>query len=394
MATISGSSGNDTLTGTSGNDSIYSGQGADSVDAGAGDDYVFGDDGDTVSGGNDTIVTGEGNDTVQADLGDDRVFGGSGADSLGGGGGNDYVDGGDGSDTLYGDDGHDTVVGGDGNDLIYAGAGDDVIAGGAGNDTIYGHSGADQFVIAANSGIDTIEDYNAGDGDILVIDYPGIASYADLQPYLSDDGNWGTLISFPDGSVTQVKWLNYGSLSASNFAFDPGAVCLQKGTLIATDQGQRRIESLRPGDRIVTHDNGLQPLLRLTLSRYRYPPGTHRMKPIRMKPGALGPGYPARELLISPQHRVALPPQAPERILAAHRLLEMPGVSERPTCRRNTYFHLLLARHELIRANGLWVESMLVTPYSRRRLGPLPALRPMAPVRPIGGGGPARIIAP
>lgn len=384
MATINGSSGDDTLAGTAGDDSIYGRAGADSIVSGSGDDYVFGDRFDTV-GGNDTIITGDGNDTAEGEFGDDSIEGGAGADSLHGDDGHDWVDGGDDNDTIYGDLGNDTLLGGGGADLIYGGDGDDVIASGAGNDTVYGHAGADSFIIAAGGGFDVIEDYNAGDGDMIVIDYPGIASYADLQPYLSDDGNFGTLVSLPDGTVTQIKWLNYASQSASNFTFDSGAVCLCKGTRIETSTGLRPIEALHPGDLILTLDHGPQPLRRISQARYHFPDGTYRMKPIRLRPGLFGPGLPRWELLMSPQHRIALPQENPERIVAARKLLDLPGVSERPSCRVTSYYHLLFDRHELIRANGLWVETLLVTDYStvRCRLPPPLARVVMAPARPI-----------
>ncbi|MBW4985499.1 Hint domain-containing protein, partial [Mameliella sp. CS4] len=269
MATINGGSGDNTLNGTSGNDTIVGGEGADAIDAGAGDDIVHGDDAFGSADGGDTIDAGDGADTVYGADGDDVIQGGAGADSLHGAEGNDIVDGGDGNDTLYGDQGNDTLDGGGADDLIYGGDGDDEIRGGAGNDTIYGHAGADSFVITTGSENDVIEDYNAGDGDILVIDYPGITTYAELEPYLSDDGNWGTLISLPDGSVTQVKWLNYGSQSASDFSFQSGPLCFLKGTLIDTATGPRPVETLRPGDMVETLDSGMKPIRFISCRRYK-----------------------------------------------------------------------------------------------------------------------------
>lgn len=64
--------------------------------------------------------------------------------------------------------GDDTIYGGAGDDLIFGQEGDDVIAGGSGDDTIYGGSGADMFLFGAlNEGVDTVKDFNAGEGDRL-----------------------------------------------------------------------------------------------------------------------------------------------------------------------------------------------------------------------------------
>ena len=385
MATINGGSGDDTLNGTSGNDTIGGGEGADAIDAGAGDDIVHGDDAFGSADGGDTIDAGNGADTVYGADGDDVIQGGAGADSLHGNDGNDFVDGGDNNDTLYGDQGNDTLDGGAANDLIYGGDGDDEIRGGAGNDTIYGHAGADSFVITTGSENDVIEDYNAGDGDILVIDYPGITTYAELEPYLSDDGNWGTLISLPDGSVTQVKWLNYGSQSASDFSFQSGPLCFLKGTLIDTATGPRPVETLRPGDMVETLDSGMKPIRFISCRRYKFKMGPHKMKPIRIRPNALGPQTPIHELLVSPQHRIALPQDDPTRIVAAKKLLRLPGVTERPSCRIAWYYHLLLDQHQLVRANGAWAETLLITEFSgtHARLPNPPKQIGMRPIRKI-----------
>ncbi len=364
MATISGGGGDDTLYGTSGNDTITGGEGADSIAAGAGDDIIHGDDAFGSADGGDTIDAGDGADAVYGADGDDVIYGGAGADSVHGGAGNDWIDGGDGSDTIYGDQGNDTLDGGAGDDLIYSGDGDNEIRSGAGNDTIYGHGGADTFVITSDSDNDVIEDYSASDGDILLVDYPGITTYSELEPYLSDDGNWGTLISLPDGSVTQVKWLNYASQSESDFSFQSGPVCFLKGTLIDTATGARLVETLRPGDLVETLDNGMQPVRYISCRCYKFKNGPHKMKPIRIRPNALGPKTPNRELLVSPQHRIALPQNNPTHIVAAKRLLRLPGVTERPSCKIARYYHILLDQHQLVRANGAWAETLLVTKYS------------------------------
>ncbi|MCR8546471.1 Hint domain-containing protein [Salipiger sp. P9] len=391
MATISGSSGNDSLTGTAGddtitgdagNDTIIAGDGADSIDGGTGDDSIeTGDGANTVDGG-------DGADYIFAGADNDSLSGGEGADSIHGNGGDDTVDGGGGNDTIYGDDGNDVMRDGAGDDLVYAGAGDDRIEIGSGNDTVYGHAGADVFVISADSGTNSIEDFTPGDGDLLAINYPGITTYDELAPYLSDDGNWGTLISLPDGSVTQVKWLNYGSLSASYFSFESGAVCLLHGTRIETAEGPRRVESLRPGDLLLTRDHGLQPLRFVSSTTYRFGDGPHRMKPIRMRKHALGQGYPERELRVSPQHRIAIPQEDPCLLVPARKLRDLPGVTDRPGCRLAQYYHLLLDRHELIEANGTWVETLLVTDYTIALARIPEALQGLAqdPVRPLASG--------
>ena len=385
---IEGGLGNDTIDGGADDDTLRGGEGTDSIEGGGGQDSIEGDAGaDSIRGGagDDTIDGGADSDTLHGDAGNDQIRGGVGDDQIYGTEGLNTLEGGDGADTIHGGSDSDTIEGGTGDDLLYGEAGDDRISGGSGTDTLYGGTGADVFVVGKDTGFDTIEDYVAGEGDLIAINYPGITSYAELQPYLSDDGNFGTRISFPDGSVTQVKFLDFATVSAANFTFESSPACFLRGTLIAAAEGERRVETLRAGDMVLTHDHGLQPLLRALSSRYRFPEGPHRMKPVRLRADALAPGVPVRDLLVSPQHRIALPQTAPRALTAAVKMLGRPGVSTRPSCRKASYHHLLFAGHELIRANGAWVESLLVTPFTARSLGLGARMgAAMRPARPLG----------
>ena len=71
---------------------------------------------------------------------------------------NDVIVGSKGNDTIYGLNGNDQLSGGDGNDTLVGGLGKDTLTGGAGADTfVFGEHGP--------SNVDTILDYNAGEGD-------------------------------------------------------------------------------------------------------------------------------------------------------------------------------------------------------------------------------------
>ncbi len=121
----------------------------------------------TIAGnlGNDTIFGGDSDDVLRGDLnqrapgsngGDDVIFGGAGNDRIGGKAGNDE---------LYGDEGDDAIFGDDGDDILRGGLGDDILTG----DDFSGGSGADQFILAAGEGTDTIVDFEVGI-DTIVLD--------------------------------------------------------------------------------------------------------------------------------------------------------------------------------------------------------------------------------
>jgi len=62
-----------------------------------------------------------------------------------------------------------------GADVIDGGAGNDTIKGGAGTDYLTGGRGADTFVFGAHSQYDVITDFNAAEGDRIVLDMGGAA---------------------------------------------------------------------------------------------------------------------------------------------------------------------------------------------------------------------------
>lgn len=130
----------------------------------------------------DVIYGSKRNDRIYGDGGNDYLYGLAGNDELYGGTGNDWLYGGTGDDWLFGQEGDDHLFGEDGADKVIGGLGNDILDGGAGNDTLLGYEGVDQatggsggdifeFTAAADSnaaqGIDTILDFNPGEGDFV-----------------------------------------------------------------------------------------------------------------------------------------------------------------------------------------------------------------------------------
>lgn len=145
-----------------------------------------------------------------------------------------------------------------------------------------------------------------------------------------------------------------------------GVICFTPGTRIATAQGLRLIEHLRPGDKILTRDNGEQEILwsasrRMSGARLYAMP---HLRPIRFKAGALGIDRPDQDLIVSPQHRMLLSgPWAralfntEEVLIKAEDLLNDVSVCVDHALREVTYTHILLSQHNVVWANGLETES-------------------------------------
>lgn len=149
-------------------------------------------------------------------------------------------------------------------------------------------------------------------------------------------------------------------------------ICFTTGTMIATAKGTQPIESLKPGDCVVTRDNGYQ---EIAWVGHRHFSGQdleqhEDLRPILIKAGALGNNAPEQDIMVSPNHRMLITNDATallfderETLVAAKHLLGKQGVS-----RVNTgdvgYHHVLFEHHEVILGNGCWSESFQPGDYS------------------------------
>ena len=141
--------------------------------------------------------------------------------------------------------------------------------------------------------------------------------------------------------------------------------CFTPGTLIATPQGEKPVESLKPGDRVLTRDNGLQEIrwmgsCRLTAEDLRQAP---RMRPVRIRSGVLDHGLPESDIVVSPWHRILIQSDRAARFFgenevlsAAGHLTAMAGV-EVLNVTSVTYIHFMFDQHQVVLSNGFWTES-------------------------------------
>ena len=141
--------------------------------------------------------------------------------------------------------------------------------------------------------------------------------------------------------------------------------CFTPGTLIATDRGMKPVETLKRGDRLVTRDNGLKRIYWAGKRSFTYHDlmEAEGLRPILVRAGSFGDGYPMRDMVVSPQHRFLVGPRTSplmggenEALVAARHLVDHRKV--KPAAMLGvTYIHLLLNAHEVILANGAWTES-------------------------------------
>jgi len=189
MDLLIGNGANNRLIGNGGDDALFGGDGADRLLGGDGDDLIIG--GASSADLRDVVFAGAGDDSVDAGAGNDQVFGQDG---------NDTIAGGAGVDDLQGQNGNDVITGSAFSDLVFGGAGNDFVNGGFGHDRINGGSGADKFfhVGVEGHGSDWVQDYVAGDGDVLLWG-GGTATAGDFQVNLAHTANAAGERSGDDG---------------------------------------------------------------------------------------------------------------------------------------------------------------------------------------------------
>lgn len=180
---------------------------------------------------------------------------------------------------------------------------------------------------------------------------------------LNDAGEDGYYLIFPDGMPPADTNLTTGPISDNSDSFlhaDAGAtvVCFATGTMIETAHGARAVETLTPGDLVLTRDHGLQPLSWMGQTQV---PARGDLAPVVISKGVLGN---TRDLVVSPQHAVLLNDWRAEMffgqeevLVRAYDLLGHDGVYRKPGG-MVTYCHLLFDAHHLVRSEGAWTESL------------------------------------
>ncbi|MGX0975945.1 hypothetical protein ACSSVY_001659, partial [Roseovarius sp. MBR-51] len=176
----------------------------------------------------------------------------------------------------------------------------------------------------------------------------------------------GTIEVIGDGD-TEVFNFTY-EVRSSTGQTDVGFVtvnsvpCFVAGTLIRTPDGEVTVETLRPGDLVITQDEGPQPLRWIGRRRVA---AEGAFAPIRIAANTFGRH---RELLLSPLHRVLIRDSLAELLFGEREVLIAARdlVNDRSVRRVEggmvDYVHILFDRHQVVFSEGLATESFLPGP--------------------------------
>lgn len=141
---------------------------------------------------------------------------------------------------------------------------------------------------------------------------------------------------------------------------------------VRTPLGPRRVEMLHPGDMVVTRGNGLQPVRMIwtrtvTAAQMRDRP---ELAPIRLKPRAVGPMMPARDLRIAAGHRALIPGYRISGVADDQPcLMRLDGLAAASDAafvdfgaETVTFYNLVFDNHQVVCAEGLPVETYRPSP--------------------------------
>jgi hypothetical protein len=225
---------------------------------------------------------------------------------------------------------------------------DTVGNGGVGNTLIVG----DDCTGLTITGLGYGDKIMVGSGDTLQLVSNSNGTYSLVD-------NHGSYSSTVASNVTLASNTNPNDFGMSNgyFEYTGTVACFMAGTMLAAANGEIAVEDVTTGTKLRTADGRVLPVRWVGQShvstRFADP---LRALPIRITAGALGAGLPVRDLLVSPDHAVYL-----DGILVQAGAL-VNGTSivrEENVPEFFTYYHVELATHELLLAEGMPAESFV-----------------------------------
>ncbi len=217
-------------------------------------------------------------------------------------------------------------------------------------------------------------------GEETEVGTPGATLHLDCAlSFMSDDGGMHEAILLvevdEDGGITDIFLLPLTSLSGQTeyrlvgidtdgarqkFA-QVACVSFTRGTHITLASGEQRpIEDLKVGDRVLTRDDGVQQIRWISASTVR---AVGEFAPIKIRAGTL---HNEHDLIVSPDHRLFIYQRSDELGAGQSELL----VKARHLVNGLTvtvmdggfvdYFQLLFDSHQIIYAEGIAAETMLI----------------------------------
>lgn len=166
-----------------------------------------------------------------------------------------------------------------------------------------------------------------------------------------DPANFGATYTGANGTT-----IPFGSVQTDTVAF-----CFSAGTLIATPEGESKVETLQIGDLVTTADGQVVPVRWIGRQTVQRLFSGDSARPVRICAGGLGDGLPHSDLVLTADHALIIDDLA----ITAGALVNGTSITRDPAPFSATYFHVETEGHEVILANGAPAETFV--DYAQRR---------------------------
>lgn len=139
--------------------------------------------------------------------------------------------------------------------------------------------------------------------------------------------------------------------------FQAVITCFAQGTMIGTPAGERAVETLQPGDLVMTADGAAKKVKWIGHRTYEAGFGAQEafVQPVVFKAGSLGGGLPVRDLRVSANHGMLIDGV----MVPAAALVNGASIVRDTVPGDMTYFHVELDSHEAIIAEGAASETFV-----------------------------------
>ena len=246
--------------------------------------------------------------------------------------------------------------------------------GGSAIDVTMGTLGVtDTVVVISTTNLKELTLHNFFSGDLLEVETTGSLSNGAVVYSGTDAAGTltvtGTIAGSSVSDVVHITTPGVTIPTSSEFILGTGAsfiditsnvVCFAGGTRILTSNGESSVESLVPGDRVLTLSEGElteRPIRwigrrRIDIAGHKAP---QHVAPVRIRRGAIADNAPHTDLLVSPDHAIFVNGM----LICARQLINGATIRQENGWTAIEYFHIELDAHAILFAEGLPAESYL-----------------------------------
>src|SRR5205085_6157206 len=126
-----------------------------------------------------------------------------------------------------------------------------------------------------------------------------------------------------------------------------------RGTLLMTEHGEVPVERLAVGDRVKTLSGAVRPIVWIGCGRHLVTRANRLARPVIVRAGALADNVPVRDLYLTHGHALYLQGV----LIPVENLVNHRSILWDEAARVVEYYHIELAEHDVVLANGAPAES-------------------------------------